>query len=199
MELIWPDYAGEQIRDVIRTRHVRDEWRSRIVHSDGWILILRIAHINASEDIFSRPLAAIHSSASPKTDFRLSDQARMIELLQILLYTRRVGTLKRIAAPSLGILLSCWDEIGGLQSNARPADLLKERAPLLYEFVTANWPDEKRAVFGLSALEKPLREDSHDSEYVDRGPESFGYVVRNDGTHTSDLTLPISSLLASIK
>lgn len=199
IELIWPDYAGEQIRDVSRTRRVTDEWRNRIVQSDGWILILRLARIDAREDIFSKPLAALHSSTSPKADFRLSDQARMVELLQILLYTKTVGNLKRIAAPSLAVLLSCWDEIGGIQNITRPDDLLKERLPLLYEFVTANWLDEKRAIFGLSALEKPLREDSQDSEYVDRGPASFGYVVKTDGSHTSDLTLPISTLIASIK
>lgn len=199
IELIWPDYAGEQIRDLSRTRLVNEEWRKRIVESHGWIIILRLARIDTREDIFSRPLAAIHSSTSPKVDFRLSDQARMVELLQIMLYTKRAGNISRISEPSLSILLSCWDEIDGIQGLTHPEDLLSERLPLLYEFITANWISQKLAVYGLSALEKPLREDSQDSEYIDRGPASFGYVVKGDGSHTSDLTFPISGLVASIK
>ena len=52
-------------------------------------------------------------------------------------------------------------------------------------------------MLGLSALERALDKKIPDEEYITQGSEQFGYVVLEDGTHTSDLTLPIRELLAN--
>ena len=40
--------------------------------------------------------------------------------------------------------------------------------------------------------------DKEDDEYIDLGPEEFGYVIRANGTKSSDLTLPVVELMQKI-
>src|SRR4051794_27414488 len=56
MDLIWPDYGGEQIRRMLEQRRVSVAWRDRLTRGDGWILLVRVQHTNLSDDLFSRPL-----------------------------------------------------------------------------------------------------------------------------------------------
>jgi hypothetical protein len=194
-DLIWPDYAGEQITHMTTRRLVTPEWCKRIVTSFGWVLMLRLHKLTISQDTFVKPLAALAPSSSPKTLQKLSDQARIIELLQILLYTKSVGTLNRVSMPQLTILLSCWDEDPDVKTGDPPESVLARRLPLIHSFIAANWEQPSYAVFGLSALEKELTDKDADTGYIDKGPESFGFVVKPDGKHTKDLTLPIRFLI----
>jgi hypothetical protein len=57
------------------------------------------------------------------------------------------------------------------------------------------WDAKDVEVFGLSAQGRALSRDRVDEEYVDQGPEQFGYVVLGDGNRVSDLTVPVASLL----
>jgi hypothetical protein len=49
-------------------------------------------------------------------------------------------------------------------------------------------------VYGLSSLGKTLRKDEPDDDYLNSGPEQFGYIVMPDGSRTPDLTAPIADL-----
>lgn len=194
-DLIWPDYAGEQLTHITTRRFVTPEWRHRICESSGWALMLRLRKLNVPKDTFVKPLANLAPSSSPKTLQKISDQARLIELLQILLYTRRTGNLLPITTPQLTILLSCWDEIEGLEPDVRPAMVLASRLPLVYSFIESNWKPSSRVIFGLSALEKELNNKQADEGYIDKGPAAFGYVIAPNGTRSDDLTLPIRYLV----
>jgi hypothetical protein len=68
---------------------------------------------------------------------------------------------------------------------------------MFVDFVTGNW--EHPLVLGLSALERPLKPKVPDLEYVARGPEHFGYVVLEDGSHSPDLTLPIKLMYDGLR
>lgn len=194
-DLIWPDYAGEQLAHITTRRFVTPDWRRRIAESTGWALMLRLHKLALPQDTFVKPLASLAPSSSNKPLLRWSDQARIIELLQILLYTKRVGTLSPIRVPQLTILLSCWDEVGKPEGGEPPALVLKEHLPMVYSFLANNWASKSFAIFGLSALERELNDKQSDSGYVDRGPASFGYVIKPDGVRTDDLTLPIRFLV----
>ena len=125
----------------------------------------------------------------------MSAQAQFVDLLQWLMFVRRTGTLRPVVTPPLTLLLSCWDELPAAQLPSRPRDVLASRMPMLASFLGANWSHAALHVLGLSALERPLREDAVDEEFVDRGPESFGYVVLEDGSRDPDLTLAIAPLV----
>lgn len=193
-DLVFPDYAGEQIKAVMEQRHITKAWRSRLVESAAWILFIRPERIHAPEDILTRPRGeAVELESDIPANFRWSDQAYYVELLQLLLYAKGAGTTMRVTSPTITVILSCWDELGAVEGGVkRPAELLSERMPLFAEYVDANWESGRITVLGLSSLGKALKEEEPDEGYLDNGPESFGYVVLPDGAHSPDLTLPVS-------
>ena len=73
-------------------------------------------------------------------------------------------------------------------------DELRDRLPLLADFIASNWDDA--LILGLSALGRALDKEQPDEDYIAKGSERFGYVVLEDGTHSPDLTLPIRTLIA---
>jgi hypothetical protein len=192
-ELIWPDYGGEQIKNIIAARRVPNAWRSRVIASPAWLLLIRLQQMRVSDDIFSRPLTRLRGTSNENREVRISDQARLIELVQMLMYVGGATSDGLLERPRLGILLTCWDE---LAFHGKPMEALRDRLPMFCNFVQANWSNAQ--VLGLSALGRPLSPRERDMEYVARGPEHFGYVVTAEGSQSSDLTLPINSLLEDL-
>lgn len=192
-ELIWPDYGGEQVRNLVTQRRIPTDWRGRVLEAKDWVLLIRLHSLRSEEDLFSRPLQSFAEAESQgdSVTYELSDQARIVELLQMLLYLAQFHLEQPLRKPRLTILLSCWDE---LETAAIPADLLASRLPMLWSFVRSNWASPM--VMGLSALERALSRTDPDQEYAIRGPEEFGYVVLPDGVINKDITLPIQHLMA---
>lgn len=189
LDLTWPDYGGEQVRQLIDTRRMGQEWLHRVQSAHGWVLMVRPKFAKQDDDIFSKPLGDVRrpnveADIQPHRSF----QARLIELLQMLLHTRSLQEPKTL--PALMVLLSCWDELG-VAEGTKPLCELDARLPLLSSFINSRWGSRKSAVFGLSALENSLSTEEANEEFINRGPEHFGYVIDPDGKRTSDLTLPI--------
>jgi Double-GTPase 1 len=189
-ELVWPDYGGEQIRLIVAQRRVPRDWEHRIVGASDWVLLLRLHVMKTSKDVFSRPISEMGKPIDDKTEHQLSDQARTVELLQILRHVAGRHEDDRLTRPNLTILLTCWDE---LHTQALPAEVLREHLPLLFAFVHSNWLSPR--IFGLSALERSLSPTATDVEYANRGPEEFGYVISPSGEQSTDITLPIQYVL----
>jgi hypothetical protein len=192
-ELIWPDYGGEQVRTIITARRVPNAWRGRILAAPAWLLLIRLQQTRVGDDVFSRPLASLRVTPTENREVQVSDQARLIELLQFFMYVSHAWSDAPLERPRLGILLTCWDE---LAFTGKPIEILRERLPMFYDFVQANWSNPQ--VLGLSALGRPLSPRERDIDYVTRGPEHFGYVIKADGSESSDLTLPIKLLLEGL-
>ncbi len=192
-ELVWPDYGGEQVRNLVTQRRIPAAWRERVLEATDWVLLIRLHSLRSEEDLFSRPLQSF-AAKEPEEETAArepSDQARIVELLQMLLYLAQFHLDRPLRKPRLTILLSCWDE---LETTELPANLLASRLPMLWSFVRSNWVSP--TVIGLSALERALSKTDADQEYATRGPEEFGYVVLPDGVKNTDITLPIQRLMA---
>ena len=189
--LIWPDYGGEQIKNIIDDRRLPHAWLKRIAQSSAWLLLIRLQGTRVEDDIFSRPLTSLEKSSRETEKAQLSDQARLIELLQMLVYAQSNSDRSRGRLPCLVVLLTCWDE---MDSPEKPIDVLHERLPMFGDFVESNWEDS--SVLGLSALERPLDKKNPDESYIAQGSEQFGYVILENGSRSTDLTLPIRKLLA---
>jgi hypothetical protein len=189
--LIWPDYGGEQIKTIIESRRVPDAWRKRIDNASAWLLLIRLQQTRVGEDIFSKPLRGFHEISMNHQEVHPSDQARLVELLQILLFA---GGLNRLTdrLPRLGVLLTCWDEA---RFDSSPKEALAARLPLVSAFIRSVW--RSPLVMGVSALGRPLSPTERDLEYVAQGPEHFGYVIASDGTQSNDLTAPIHAMLGN--
>jgi hypothetical protein len=192
-ELVWPDYGGEQVRNLVMQRRIPAAWRERVLEATDWVVLIRLHSVRFEDDLFSRPLQSF-AAAEPNGEaaaYELSDQARTVELFQMLLYLAQLHLDQPLRKPRLTILLSCWDE---LDTTERPAALLASRLPMLWSFVRSNWTSP--TVIGLSALERALSKTDVDQEYAIRGPEDFGYVVLPSGEKSTDITLPIQHLMA---
>ena len=196
VDLVWPDYGGEQIRLMMAQRRVSDAWKTRIGGSDGWLLFIRPSILHAQDDIFTRPLHELTGSGDDEPEsYEWTSQAFYIELLQLLLYVRGLGTLTRVSEPNLAVVLSCWDEIDERDQCLPPAVFLRKEMPLFSAFLESTWQHTSLTVLGLSSLGRPLSTEREDEGYIDEGPETFGYVIRPDTAQSSDLTVPIHWLL----
>lgn len=201
ISLVWPDYGGEQVTHIVKDRQIGEKWRKRLIDSDAWLLFLRLENMRIYEDLLSRP-QQVTSTDEPEQEngnFEWSPAAFFIELLQILLYSKGIGTIDKVKIPSLLILLSCWDEIGDKDETTQPWSLLSRRLPLFANYLKSIWEPAYLTVFGLSSLGKSLNNDTPDEDYIDYGPESRGYIILPDGQRDADLTLPILHLMECTK
>ena len=190
-DLVWPEYGGEQLKTMTSTRRVPTAWRTRVERASTWLLMIRLQQTRLGEDVFSRPLTDIGRAAGEPDEIKPSDQARLIELLQMLLFVGTQGAPRPLSRPHLGVLLTCWDELTEPQT---PPQELATQLPLLSAFIASSW--KTPAIFGLSSLERPLDPILQDTSYVSRGPEQFGFVVLPDGRRDTDLTLPLHLLMS---
>lgn len=194
-ELRWPDYGGEQLADMLDTRVIPSTWSSRLSSADGWFLLLRLSKMKIYEDALSRSPEKRAQEESRRSPGGGDDNARQVELLQLLLQAAERSTITRLRRPRLLIALSCWDEIPGTESKT-PEQILAERLPLLFSFVETNWHRDALSIWGVAALGRELRPDTEDNDFQTRGPESFGYVILpGTSARHSDLTLPLAWLL----
>lgn len=63
IDLNWPDYAGEQVSQLLQERRVPTSWQQRVETADGWILMVRPKHVPLGHDIFSKPPAILNLSS----------------------------------------------------------------------------------------------------------------------------------------
>jgi len=200
IDIVWPDYAGEQIENIADLRTLTSNWTERIRESTHWILMVRPMLATNAEDLLNRPSSGpMRNPATAQQEGSaqhvMSKQAHTVELLQIIRHIKGINSLARTASPKMLVLLSCWDEL--TQNGTSPAGLLKKRLPMLDSFLRANWEEDALLLYGLSALGRPLSPTEVDQDYQDRGPESFGYVVTPAGSQEKDLTIPIATLALS--
>ncbi|MFD2430565.1 hypothetical protein ACFSUK_25825 [Sphingobium scionense] len=86
-DLIWPEYGGEQIKSVIENRRLPDAWQKRVDGADAWLLLVRLQQAIVGDDMFSKPLADLKGTSVENREVHQSDQARLVELLQMLLFS----------------------------------------------------------------------------------------------------------------
>lgn len=192
----FPDYAGEQINFIIDNRKINNIWKQYIHTSNAWVLFVRLDDVPEIEDIINRGIPSadeIQKRNSTPPPIKISDAAHFVELLQMLLYIKGISTFSKIDAPNLTIILSCWDLLK-LPDHTSPDKVLRERMPLLYQYVKNIWSENSLSIIGLSSTEKTLT-DEPDEEYIDKLPINFGYIINPKGEKQRDLTLSIPTFI----
>jgi hypothetical protein len=190
--LAFPDYAGEQVRDLVRERLVPSRWRELVAQSDEWLLLIRPEDILPLEDITTRGFADLDDlrrrAAQAQADAELTPPAFYVELLQLLLHVKGKSAVVPVAAPRLTVALSCWDRLDAPAADRAPLAELRTRLPFLADFLAAVWAPGSWRVLGLSSLGRTLDPVVPDEDFVDDGPAAAGYVVLPTGEHHPDLT-----------
>lgn len=192
MDLIWPDYGGEQISGMIDGKSLPATWREKVLKSSGWILMVRPSRVPLPEDILTRrvTLPAVNDTESST----LSPQSKLVELMQMLQYKRQSYLEHRDELPPLAVLLSCYDELGTEQP---PREYCRAQLPMLDQHLSSNWPSDQLRFFAVSPLGQALSPTQPNNEYATSGPETKGYVIDEDGFQTDDLLAPVEWLLSS--
>lgn len=192
----FPDYAGEQVKMIVDNRRVNEVWKNYIENSSSWLLFIRLDDVKPIEDIINRGIPTpeeIKKRNATPPPVKISDSAHFIELLQTIIYIKGISKYNKVSKPNLTIMLSCWDKLKQ-KKGVIPSDLLKERLPMLYEFVKNNWHQNSLSIIGLSSTEKTLT-DKPDEDYIDKTPIEFGYIIKSNGEKEKDLTLSINELI----
>jgi GTPase SAR1 family protein len=192
----FPDYAGEQVNFIVDNRRINTIWKQYIEQSSSWMLFVRLDDLKPLEDIINKgipePEELKKRNATPPP-VKVSDAAHFVELLQMLLYIKGIPSLNKINKPNITIVLSCWD-VQKLPDNTLPFEVLKQRLPLLYDFVKNNWAEKSLSIIGLSSTGKTLTDEA-DEEYIDKTPIKFGYIINPNGIKEEDLTLSIQTFI----
>lgn len=192
IDLIYPDYGGEQLRGMIEQRKISEVWQKQILDSSHWFLFIRLDLIENISDVTTKFYRQIEEEKDVKskqtniTDIPVVSAAFYVELLQTFLYAKSLNAQSK-DKPPLTILLSCWDKLKQ-RKNTVPANVLEDKMPLLHYFIINNWNDQNLSVVGLSSLSKDLNAKKPDLDFAMDGPENFGYFVNETGKVESDLT-----------
>ncbi|HEY0978401.1 MAG TPA: hypothetical protein VGE21_13090, partial [Flavobacteriales bacterium] len=198
IRLQWPDYAGERLSELVKHRHGASVWSDDLRRADAWLLFIRHDQMHSGSDILDRPIqdALLRKQVATETEtVPWSSQAQVVELLQMLLFLGGYERQTHLSTPSLAIALSCYDTLVDRERFSTPDAALQSIAPLVSSFIRANWNENARTIFGLSALGKPLSDDTRDDDFIDRGPHTQGWIVKPNGEQTLDLTWPLQRLI----
>ena len=198
LDLVWPEYPGESLQQIVTQRKVPEKWYARLQASEVWLLFLRLSTTFVPEDILSRrilPIVKPKSGPAAEPEEETSKQTLLVELLQMLLHLRAASTAAPLRQPVLGVVLSCFDEIQARDTHRPPIGHLAERLPLLAEFIRSSWSPSSHLVLGLSSSGQPLSHREPNEVFIFQGPEHQGYVVLPDGRDDPDLTLVVSLAL----
>lgn len=199
MELVYPDYGGEQIRGMIEQREISDIWQQQIQQSNHWFLFIRPDLMEKISDVttqFYQQIEQEKEVKSPPTkklnQIPENSSAFYVELLQTFLFVKKRAT-KKADKPKLTILLSCWDKLK-LPDDTVPMDKLNDSMPFLANFVKSNWSKNNLEVLGLSSLGRDLDLKKNNEDFQINGPEEYGYLILPDGKKSKDLTLLLNSV-----
>ena len=191
MNLVWPDYGGEQVSGMINGKSLPVAWRDKIVKASGWIFMVRPSQVLLPEDILTR--AVSFPAVDGPANLTLSPQSKLIEVLQMLQYKKRSYLDHKGMLPPLAVLLSCYDE---LATEEPPGAYCRARLPMFDQYLSSNWPKDRLRIYGVSPLGQPLSQTNPDEDYAASGPEKRGFIVDEQGDKTEDLFAPIEWLLS---
>lgn len=200
IDIIYPDYGGEQITNIVELRQIPENWQQQIQNGDHWFLFIRLDLMEDIDDVTTKFYQQIEEEEDvkekkihPIEDLAHNSSAFYVELLQIFLYVKKVA-LPAPNKPKLTVLLSCWDKLG-YAIGTLPEDALKQKMPLLSNFIADVWGKEQYQITGLSALGRDLDKTNPDKDYQKLGPESFGYIILPNGNREDDITQILTSVI----
>lgn len=195
IEMVCPDYGGEQINAILNLREIDSHWSELITRSSSWVVFIRPQNLEQTFDLSNKSYQGdtsdIKNTKTPQ--FKVSDQSGIIELIQMMLFAKKIGYQKAIKSPRLTIALTCWDEV---KDEISPKAFLEKSLPLLNQFLTTNWSTGDFQIMGVSAQGFKLNIQENRDKYLDDGPEKFAYIVKGNSLEkVSDLTLLIEEAL----
>lgn len=192
LDVVWYDYGGEQVTEIINQKFLPSSWRHRIFGASGWILMVRPSQVLLPEDILTRGASSLPSGDVSRTS--LTPQSKQIEILQMLRYKKLSYSDHEDSIPPLIVLLSCYDE---LETEYPPSTYCQKKLPMLFQYVTSNWDSDRRRILAVSPLGTRLSDREPNQDFVSSGPENNGFVIDEHGTRSEDLLSPLEWIFSN--
>lgn len=219
LELSMPDLSGETFRLQWESRQWTGEFEKLASESSGVLLFMhprtivepvRIDSVeplvavleegNGSETLNSLPNSASrpqpgdpgsqHSFGGETTTkpWSAADTATQVKVVEILQFLRARPFIDRLLP--VVVVVSAWDLISG---DKKPGGWLRERLPLLHQFLEANTGTVPFVVFGISAQGAELSEAKELQQHIKASDRII--VTMPDGSTNHDITAPLKWLL----
>ena len=179
-----PDIAGEDYESIVRMNSdVIASWSDK---PDALLLFIN----KWNNDILKEQLGDTEPSdknAEPPA-FELKDISSIVQNVLMLKELHLLFPWTKLA-----IGLSSWDK--HQKDYLSPRDMLKNRAPFLYNFVMHYFPNAY--IFGVSAQGDEYKDDEVKNNLIERTENGTrAFIVDNEGKRSYDLTLPLNFLIS---
>lgn len=196
-ELLFPDLSGELFASQIADRRWSDDFDRLVQQAAGVLLFLNPASVvepQAIEDVaalaeaLGAPTETVSSAIEPWQHSHVPTQVQLVELLQFLRWRRRTDRMR------VGLVVSAWDLIG---AGVSPQDWIRQRLPLLHQFLECNSDWLTTATYGISAQGGTYSADTVQALLNGNPRPSKRIVVAGPHCDPHDITAPIKWLLES--
>lgn len=180
-----PDLSGEVFQNLYRDREITSDVADCIKESNGILFFINPSNITEPDLISKNPLKTT-SSIQNQRDPVKSDatEVQLVELLQFIDYLKNEPTIPVIIA------ISAWDTV----ANDTPEMFIKERTPLLWQYLTSNSDKFYVRYYGISAQGGALNKENEVDELVAKyasTPSKRAFIVDDKGIRSHDITLPL--------
>lgn len=197
INIVYPEYGGEQIKLMIGSREINPIWQKGISESDNWFLFIRPDLIEDIDDVTTKFFNELKTEREKGREeikkIPENSSAFYVELLQAFLFAKNVS-VSGIQKPNLVILLSCWDKLDDPEKTI-PEEHLKKKMPMLHSFISSNWPSSHRHFMGLASTGTDLHKEKPNEDFAIDGPDEKGYFITPEGKKELDLTLILDTLI----
>ncbi len=196
IELTIPDLSGEVFSQQWERRQWTAQYSQIIRESTGALLFVHPEKV--IEPLRIDQADALVAEIEGEDDSRATDtewiswdaslaptQVKLVELLQFMDHEDAVSLPFRIS-----VIVSAWDLLAS--QGISPEDWIKERLPLLYQFLASNSDKFPSKIYGVSAQGGDLSKNK--AELLSRNPPSERVQVIDGGAVSHDLTVPIKWL-----
>ena len=179
-----PDIAGEDYESIVNMNSdVIASWSDK---PDALLLFINEWDNDVLKEQLGEDKQPADKNAEPPA-FELKDISSTVQNVLLLKELHLLFLWKKLA-----IGLSSWDKYQ--DDYQTPIDMLKSRAPFLYNFVTHYFPNTY--IFGVSAQGDEYNKENKNSliEKTEKGTRAF--IVDYEGKQSYDLTLPLNFLIS---
>ncbi|WP_437525465.1 hypothetical protein WME79_38560 [Sorangium sp. So ce726] len=132
--------------------------------------------------------------ATPREPVQIPTVLAIVELLQFLRHQRCLhpGERPNPGEMRLALLASAWDSVDSVWQRMGPKAFFADRAPLLEDFLWANYRSEDVFYFGISSTAGNLKDENYRNQYRE---DPHGFVIWSDASgrlhRTRNVALPI--------
>lgn len=183
LELYIPDQSGEEFEYIVSNRSMNNTMYNEIAVCDNIFLFVNPSKV--SNDLFIKDLAPEYRNISQEKVSAL-DKSIMHEQTQYVSVLQDVYALRKCRT-KIKIVISAWDEY---KTEMSPSELLKDRLPLLWQYLTANCKFFECEYWGISAQGGDLTNPEEKEKLQGMSNAIERIIVVNDNKQvTHDLSI----------